>query len=176
MRRFLIAVLTLSALTQMAWAGPASAETRYLAYNASDRLTQALTRGITLEAERGLFGAISVRRIISTSNRGQADIRRGGPDQVRRVLPPGSKESAVYSIAPEGNGRALGRALCPGSEDAWMVLGRVRLARPLTVHAVGRWSDGTYRHCVRLSYDWRGEWAFPPSSSPADQSNAPVAR
>lgn len=176
MRRFLIAVLTLSVLTQVVWAGPAAAETRYLAYNASDRVTQALTRGITLEAERGLFGAISVRRIISTSNRGQADIRRGGPDAVRRALPAGSTESAVYSITPEGGGRALGRALCPGSEEAWMVLGRVRLARPLTVHAVGRWSDGTYRHCVQLSYDWRGEWAVPRSSGVADDPNAPVAR
>lgn len=176
MRSLLIAVLTLSALTQVVRAGPASAETRYLAYNASDRVTQALTRGVTLEAERGLFGAISVRRIISTSNRGQADIRRGGPDQVRRVLPAGSTETAVYSIAPEGGGRALGRALCPGSDEAWMVLGRVRLARPLTVHAVGRWSDGTYRHCVQLSYDWRGEWAFPPAGGAADDANAPVAR
>ncbi|HVL40967.1 MAG TPA: hypothetical protein VM348_02340 [Brevundimonas sp.] len=176
MRRFLIAVLTLSAFTQVVWAAPASAETRFLAYNASDRVTQALTRGITLEAERGLFGAISVRRIISTSNRGQADIRRGGPDEARRALPAGSKETAVYSIAPEGNGRALGRALCPGSDEAWLVLGRVRLARPLIVHAVGRWSDGTYRHCVQLSYDWRGEWAFPPSSAVGDDSSAPVAR
>jgi len=171
MRRFLIAVLTLSAI-----AGSAAAETRYLAYNASDRVTQALTRGITLEAERGLFGAISVRRIISTSNRGQADIRRGGPDQVRRALPAGSTEAAVYTIASEGNGRALGRALCPGSDEAWLVLGRVRLARPLTVHAVGLWSDGTYRHCVQLSYDWRGEWAFSPSGSAGDDASAPVAR
>jgi hypothetical protein len=57
-----------------------------------------------------------------------------------------------------------------------MVLGRVRLARPLTAHAVGRWPDGTYRHCVQLSYDWRGEWAVPPSSGVADDPNAPVAR
>jgi hypothetical protein len=171
MRRFLIAVLTLSSM-----AGPASAETRYLAYDASDRVTQALTRGITLEAERGLFGAISVRRIISTSNRGQADIRRGGPEDVRRALPAGSKETAIYSITPEGGGRALGRALCPGSDETWMVLGRVRLARPLTVHAVGRWADGTYRHCVRLSYDWRGEWSVPGSGGPADDPGAPVAR
>jgi len=171
MRRFLIPVLALTAV-----AGPAAAETRYLAYNASDRVTQALTRGITLEADRGLFGAISVRRIISTSSRGSAHIRRGGPDAVRRALPAGARETAVYAITPEGGGRALGRALCPGSDDAWMVLGRVRLARPLTVHAVGRWADGTYRHCVRLSYDWRGEWAAPPASGPADDPGPTVAR
>lgn len=163
MRPFLIALLAFFAV-----AGPAAAETRYLSYDASDRVTQAMTRGITLEAERGLFGAISVRRIISTSNRGSADIRRGGPDAVRQALPAGSPEYAVYTISPEGGGRGLSRALCPGAEQAWMVIGRVRLARPMIVHAVGRWSDGGYRHCVRLSYDWRGEWALPPVTGPDD--------
>ena len=171
MHRLLIAAIAFTAL-----AGPAAAETRYLAYNASDRVTQALTRGITLEADRGLFGAISVRRIISTANRGSAAIRRGGPDAVRSALPAGAVETAVYAIDPEDGGRGLSRALCPGAEEAWMVLGRVRLARPLTAHAVGRWSDGTFRHCVQLSYDWRGEWAMPPASTPDDGAGAPVAR
>lgn len=169
MRPFLTALLAFSAV-----AGPASAETRYLAYDASDRITQAMTRGITLEADRGLFGAISVRRIISTSNRGSADIRRGGPDAVRQALPAGSRETAVYTISPEGGGRGLSRALCPGSEEAWMVLGRVRLARPMTMHAVGRWPDGTFRHCVRLSYDWRGEWARPPVGGAGDAGPLPT--
>ena len=169
MRSFLIPLLAVSAV-----AGPAAAETRYLAYDASDRVTQALTRGITLEADRGLFGAISVRRIISTSNRGSADIRRGGPDAVRQALPAGSRETSVYTITPEGGGRGLSRALCPGAEEAWMVLGRVRLGRPMTVHAVGRWADGGYRHCVRLSYDWRGEWAMPPESGPDDDARLPA--
>ena len=169
MRRFLIACIAL-----VSAAGPAAAETRYLAYDASDRVTQALTRGVTLEADRGLFGAISVRRIISTSQRGSADIRRGGPDAVRRVLPAGAREAAVSAVSPEGDGRGLSRALCPGSEEAWLVLGRVRLGRPLTLHAVGRWSDGAYRHCVQLSYAWRGEWAMPPASAVSD--NAPVGR
>ena len=169
MRPFLIPLLAFTAV-----AGPAAAETRYLAYDASDRVTQAMTRGITLEADRGLFGAISVRRIISTSNRGSADIRRGGPDAVRQALPAGSRETAVYTITPEGGGRGLSRALCPGAEEAWMVLGRVRLGRPMTVHAVGRWSDGGYRHCVRLSYIWRGEWVLPPAAGPGDSPTAPA--
>ena len=171
MHRPLIAALVLSAI-----AGPVAAETRYLAYDASDRVTQALTRGVTLEADRGLFGAISVRRIISTSNRGAADIRRGGPDQVRRALPAGSSETSVYTISPEGDGRGLSRALCPGSDQTWLVSGRVRLGRPLTLHAVGRWTDGTYRHCVALSYNWRGEWAVPPSPGIEEDLSAPVAR
>lgn len=167
MRRLLTAALVLSAV-----AGPAAAETRYLAYDASNRITQALTRGVTLEADRGLFGAISVRRIISTSQRGSAEVRRGGPDAVRRALPDGAAEAIVYTISPEGDGRGLSRALCPGADAAWLVSGRVRLARPLTLQAVGRWADGTYRHCVTLSYDWRGEWATPPAATP--ENDAPV--
>lgn len=167
--RFLIALLTLSAI-----AGPAAAETRYLAYDASDRVTQALTRGVTLEGDRGLFGAITVRRIISTSSRGSADIRIGGPDGARRVLPAGSTETILYTVSPEGDGRGLSRALCPGADEAFLVLGRVRLGRPLTAQAVGRWSDGTFRHCVTLSYMWRGEWAVPPAAGPGD--DAPVGR
>jgi len=169
MRRILTTALALLAV-----AGPAAAETRYLAYDAADRVTQALTRGVTLEADRGLFGAISVRRIISTSQRGSADIRRGGPDAVRRALPAGSRETSVYTVAPEGDGRGLSRALCPGSEEVWLVLGRVRLGRPLILHAVGRWSDGAYRHCVQLSYDWRGEWSMPPEPTVGDDAGAPV--
>lgn len=171
MHRFLIALAAFTAV-----AGPAAAEIRYLAFDASDRVTQALTRGITLEANRGLLGAISVRRIISTTARGSADIRRGGPDQVRRALPEGSREAAVYTIKPEGDGRGLSRALCPGADETWLVLGRVRLARPLTVHAVGRWTDGTYRHCVALSYNWRGEWAMPPAGGASEDPAAPVGR
>jgi hypothetical protein len=167
MRRILTAALALSFV-----AGPAAAEIRYLAYDASDRITQALTRGVTLEADRGLFGAISVRKIISTSNRGSAEVRRGGPDAVRRALPEGAAETAVYTISPEGDGRGLSRALCPGADEAWLVSGRVRLGRPLTLQAVGRWPDGAYRHCVTLSYTWRGEWASP--AAPAAGEDAPL--
>lgn len=169
MRRILTAALALSFA-----AGPAAAEIRYLAYDASDRITQALTRGVTLEADRGLFGAISVRKIISTSNRGSAEVRRGGPDAVRRALPEGAAETAVYTISPEGDGRGLTRALCPGADEAWLVSGRVRLGRPLTLQAVGRWPDGAYRHCVTLSYTWRGEWASP--AAPTASDDAAVGR
>jgi len=153
-------------------AGPAAAgETRYLAYDAADRITQALTRGVTLEVERGLFGAISVRRLISTTQRGSAEIRRGGPDRVRQALPEGVVAPNIYGIAPEGDGRGLSRALCPGADETWLAVGRVRLARPLEIHAVGRWADGTLRHCVQLAYNWRGEWSMPPSGP---SLNAPV--
>ena len=156
----------------VAAASPARAETRYLAYDAADRVTRALTNGVTLEAERGLLGGMSLRSLSSTTQRGSARLEAGGPDQVRRALPEGAMESAVYRIVPEGDGRGLTRALCPGADEAWLVAGRIRLARPLTVQAVGRWADGRFRPCVTLSYDWRGEWATPPRRGAGDTPDA----
>ncbi|WP_156796087.1 hypothetical protein [Brevundimonas subvibrioides] len=157
----LMAVLTLLAL-----ATPAAADTRYLSFNPADRITTALTRGVTLEVERGLFGAVSVRRIISTSARGAATINKGGPDGAKSVLPDGATQATVYSIDTEGDGRGLARALCPGADETFLVLGRVQAGRPMAMQATGRWPDGHFRHCVTLSYDYRGEWSLPPRTPP----------
>lgn len=170
--RLVLPTVAVAALAASAQA--AQAETRYLAFDASDRITQALTRGVTLEVERGLFGAMRVERLISTSSRGSADMTRGGPAEVLRALPAGAEERTAYTIKPEGDGRGLSRALCPGAEEAWLVVGRVRLARPLTMQAVGRWADGVYRPCVALSYNWRGEWTLPPRTTvPGDPPPPP---
>lgn len=157
------------------WApSPAAADTRFLAYDAADRITTALTRGVTLEVERGLFGAVSVRRIISTTARGSAGVERGGPDQARRALPEGADETTIYTLPIDGDGRPLARALCPGADQTFLVLGRVRAVRPLTMHAVGRWPDGQFRHCVQLSYTYRGEWALPPRSGVTGADSLPT--
>lgn len=159
----------MSALVLASAAAPAHADTRFLAYDAADRITQAMTRGLTLEVERGLFGVVRLNGLYSTTSRGSARLERGGPDGVRRALAPGASESDVYAISQEGDGRGLSRALCPGAESAWLVAGRVRAARPLTLHAVGRWADGTFRPCVTLSYTWRGEWATAPTTGPSGE-------
>lgn len=156
----------------MAVAGSAAADVRFFAYDASDRTTQSLTRGITLEVERGLFGATRVRGLFSTSNRGSAQFRPASPSGVQDVVPAEGRGGSIYSIVQEGDGRALGRALCPGSDEAWLVVGRVRSGHPLTIHAVGHWPDGVKRHCVALTYRYRGEWARLPnalSDMPSDR-------
>lgn len=145
----------------VALATPAAAETRYYSFDPADRLTRSLTNGLTFQVDRGLFGGIRVQRLYSTTAQGSAELRPGGPDGVRRALPAGSTETSVYAITPEGDGRGLTRALCPGSDEAWLVFGRLRPARPLSARAVGRWTDGTFRHCAALSYNFRGEWALP---------------
>lgn len=168
-RHILISALVAASAT----AGAAAADTRFLAFDARDRTTQALTRGVTLEVERGLFGAVAVRNLFSSTSRGSARFERGGPDAVRRALLAGASESGVYSIVQEGDGRGLARALCPGADESWVVIGRVKAGRPMTMQAVGRWSDGQYRHCVQLNYDYRGEWATQQGAGPA--RDAPLA-
>lgn len=167
-RHILLPVL----LVASALAGSAVADTRFLAFDARDRTTQALTRGVTLEVARGLFGATEVRNLFSSTSRGSARFSQGGPDAVRRVLPAGASDGGIYEIVLEGDGRGLARALCPGSDAAWMVIGRVRAGRPMSMQAVGRWSDGGYRHCVQLNYDYRGEWATQQGAGPARDTPA----
>ncbi|MNE25296.1 hypothetical protein D3C80_1186200 [compost metagenome] len=166
-------ILPLILVAVSAAAGSAAADTRFLAFDARDRTTQALTRGVTLEVERGLFGAVAVRHLFSSTSRGSARFERGGPDAVRRALPTGASESGVYAVVQEGDGRGLARALCPSADETWLVIGRVKAGRPMTMHAVGRWSDGQYRHCVQLNYDYRGEWATQQGAGPA--KDAPLA-
>lgn len=171
------AVLAPALLVAILGAAPAQADTRFLAYDASDRVTQALTRGLTLEVERGLFGSIRVQRLFSTTSRGSAEIVRGGPNEVLSALPREAGERTIYAIQTQGDGRGLARALCPSADEAWLVVGRVRAGRPLTMQAVGRWPDGQMRHCVGLSYTYRGEWALPPASGgPADTSRPGFTR
>ncbi len=154
----------LAALMSLIAAGPALADVRLWAFDAADRVTRALTQGLTFEVRRGLFGAVSVEKIYATTSRGSAEVRWGGPPETLKVLPAGATERDVYEIVSQGEGRGLVRALCPSADAAWLVMGRVRAGRPLTMHAVGRWQDGVYRHCVALSYRFRGEWAAPPEN------------
>ncbi|MFC0633890.1 hypothetical protein [Brevundimonas balnearis] len=148
----------------LAAATPASAETRFFSYDPADRLTRALTGGLTFQVDLGLFGRTTLRRIYSTSRTGYADVRSGGPAEVRRTLGPEAAETSVYAIRPEGQGRPLGRALCPGSDEAWLVFAPIRAARPVTARAVGRWSDGRFRECAQLSWTFRGEWSALPAA------------
>jgi hypothetical protein len=179
-----LAVPVLAVLVLAAVAAPMPAQAqmpppvRFYAYDPDDALTQGLTRGITLQVEPRFLGGLRVQRLFSTTSRGSAGLEGGGPSELMAVLPAGSTETNIYRVLPEGDGRALANALCPGSTDAWIVTGRVRLVRPLVVHAVGRWADGRYRHCARLSYQFRGEWAAPPRTTgePIPTAGTPLTR
>ena len=146
----------------------AYADVRFYAFDAADRMTQSLTRGITLEVQRGLFGATRLNGLFSTTSRGSARFVGGGPSQVLSVLPQGANETQIYSMSAEGDGPALGRALCPGATQTWLVGGRIRSGHGTNLQAVGIWHDGKYRLCASLSYRYRGEWAQPTEPSVAN--------
>ena len=122
-----------------------------------------MSRGVTLQVERGWFGATRVERLYSTAGEGSAALDRGGlsDGELRGALPAGATESNVYRIEPEGAGAALGRVLCPGAQEVFLVVGRVRPLRTLTMHAIGRGAAGTALHCATLEYTYRGEWSQP---------------
>jgi len=166
-----------AALIALSVATPAAAENRYYAYDPADRLTRSLTGGLTFEVERGLFGGQRIVRLYTTAAGGSTPLQVGGPDAVRRSLPEGAEENAVYAIPVEGDGRGLIRALCPGADEAWLVFGRLRPARPLTAHAVGRWIDGTFRSCASLNWSFRGEWSrLPPGTASGSDVTAVPTR
>lgn len=157
MRRLLLASLPLIAL-----AGPARADDRFFAYDPANDAARLMTRGITLQAERTLFGSVRAERLYATVGAGSASLESdslpGGPGA---VLPDGADESNVYRILPEGNGAALSRVLCPGATTVWLVMGRIRPVRDLTVHAVGQGASGQVLLCRTMEYRYRGEWTAP---------------
>lgn len=154
-----------AAALMLGTASTANADVRFYAFDAGDRTTQSLTRGITLEVERGLFGATRLKALYSTTSRGSARFVSGGPSEVLQVLPQGARENQIYGFETEGDGPALGRALCPGASQTWLVGGRIRSGQGTALQTVGVWPDGKYRLCASLSYRYRGEWAQPPGPS-----------
>ena len=171
MRRILLLALPLIALSPIFWAAPARADERYFAYDPANDAARLMTRGITLQAERGLFGGTRVERLFATAGAGSAGLDRDEvPGGLRDVLPDGAEESNAYLIEQEGTGRALARVLCPNADQVWLVMGRVRPVRDLTIHAVGQTLSGSIVLCRTMEYRYRGEWA-----RPEDQPQTPGA-
>lgn len=166
--------LLLAALPLIALAAPAQAEERLFAYDPANDAARLMTRGITLQVERGLFGAVRAERLFSTVGAGSADLDRDSlPGGTGAVLPPDAGESNVYRIHPEGTGAALGRVLCPGASTVWLVMGRVRPVRDLTIHAVGQGATGQVLLCRTMEYRYRGEWTAPAESASGLPSGPP---
>jgi hypothetical protein len=169
MRRLLLASLPLIAL-----AGPAQAEDRFFAYDPANDAARLMTRGITLRAERSLFGSVRAERLFSTVGAGSAGLDPDSlPGGTRGVLPDGADESNVYRIDAEGTGAALARVLCPGATTVWLVMGRIRPVRDLTVHAVGQGTAGQVLLCQTMEYRYRGEWAVPSEGRPIQPGPPP---
>lgn len=154
------AALGLSACASLA--DPPGAGTRFYAYDPASPLSRHMTRGVTLEVERGLLGGARVVRFYATAATGSAALDHDAASgAVRAALPAGASESNAYLIQAEGQGGALARALCPAATRTWLVMGRVRPGEDLRMHAVGETADGGARLCASLDYTYRGEFARP---------------
>ncbi|MDO1559154.1 hypothetical protein Q0812_06895 [Brevundimonas sp. 2R-24] len=163
----------ISLLAALAAPAAARADTRLHAYDPDNDLARRLTQGITLEARKGLIGPWRLERLFSTRGRASAGLEPVSEDRVLRALPEGADETNVYRIDPEGDGAALGRALCPGADRVWLVAGRIRAVRDMTLHAVGQVRDADPVLCATLEYRWRGEWRTPRQAvDPARQPGA----
>ena len=157
---------------------PQAGGTHFYAFDPASELSRRLTRGVTLEVERGLLGGARVVRFYSTTATGSAPLERGGLSDAQRraALPEGAEEANAYAILPEDDGPALTRALCPGSDRAWLVVGRVRPLRDLRMHAVGQVRDAAPVLCATLDYRYRGEFARPVREAVGGEELPPAGR
>ena len=159
-------------------AGAADAGKRIYSYDSATPITRQMTEsGLTFVFEKTLMGT-RVIGLIETHDIGAADVRPASPGDVGpgglAVLGPDAHEHDVYEIVHAKDGMALIRALCPGSDRAWLVFGPIRADRDLRVDAVSRDPEsGKPRLCVALDYNFHGQWALPPPDLPQPSREDP---
>jgi hypothetical protein len=153
-------------------AGPAWAVKRIYSYDSANRLTEQMTEtGLTFVFDRTLMST-RVKEIIETNDVGHADVRPVGqsvlgPGGLAALIGSGARERDLYEILPDGDGRALISALCPGADRAWLAFGPLRVDQPLRVHALGHDpATGQSRKCITLDYSYHGQWALAPPDVP----------
>jgi len=127
--------------------------------------------GLSFRFEKGLLGAVRIRRIIQTGERGSAGVRPAaesalGAGGLKAALGGSRPVGELYEIEPQGDGRAFVQAICPGADRAWLVIGPIERFRDLTVQALGRPAGGPARHCVDLAFTFHSDWRLPPDREP----------
>lgn len=160
------------AALMLAPAGPAAATQLIYSYDSASPITLKMTEnGVTFVLDKGLMHT-RVLKIIETQDVGSAELKpapesdlgRGG---LRAVLGPDARERDLYEILPKEDGKALSRALCHGSDRAWLAFGLIKEGRDLKVRAIDRDpATGQARLCLTLDYAFHGEWSLPPAMLP----------
>jgi hypothetical protein len=176
-----------AAIALMALAGPVAAGTHVYSYDSATPVTRKMTEnGLTFIFNKSLISQ-RVIRLVETHDVGQADLKPAsehelGPGGLTALIGPNAHERDLYEIVQKGDGVALVRALCRGSDRAWLAFGRLRMGEDLRVQAMGHDpATGKTRLCMTLDYSFHGEWALPPVELPQpDRSdpfnNAPTNR
>jgi hypothetical protein len=148
-------------------AGPAGAAVRFFSYDPTNDLTRKVAGDLTFEFKQRLIFT-TVLNIRSTEGEASADLKPAdehvlGPGGLNRLIGANAQERDLYEVAPDGQGRELIRAFCPGSTRAWLAFSRLVEARPLRIRVIGdNPAGGPARLCETLDFEYRGEWMLPP--------------
>jgi hypothetical protein len=157
---------------------PAGASEQYIyTYDPASPPARRLTdTGLSFQFERGLLGAVRVQRIIQTGDIGAADLKpaseaalgRGG---LKAALGNARPAGALYEILPRDEGKSFVHAVCPGADQAWLLIGRIDRFQNLAMQAVGRSATDAGAHlCSSMAFTFRSDLRLP------DQDTVPPAR
>ena len=153
-------------------AGPAAAAKHVYSYDSATPLTRKMTEnGLTFVFDKGLMTQ-KVLSLIETHDVGQAELKPAserdlGPGGLTALIGREARERDLYEITSKGDGVALRRALCRGSDRAWLAFGKLKVGEDLRVRALGHDPvTGATRLCLTLDYNFHGEWALPPIDLP----------
>lgn len=155
-----------------ALAAPAWADLQIYSYEAASPEARALApTGLSFAFERHLFGGLDIREVIQTGERGSANVRPQsdgalGPDGLKAALGGRRPAGRIYAIADGRDGAAFVRAVCPGDDKAWLVIGPLKRFEPLKVQAVGRTGPGPAHLCATLEFGFRNDWVMPQRAPP----------
>ena len=161
-----------AAVVASAAAGQAAAAKHIYSYDSATPVTRKMTEnGLTFVFDKFLMTQ-KVLKLIETHDVGQADLRPAsehdlGPGGLTPLIGRDAQERDLYEITPKGDGVALRRALCRGSDRAWLAFGKLRLGQDLRIQALGHDPiTGATRLCMTLDYTFHGEWKLPPIDLP----------
>lgn len=162
------ALPVLAGLAALALAAPAEAAQVIYSYDSLTPLTARMTEtGVTFVLDKSLL-RIKVLKMMETEDIGEADLKPASESELGHgglsaLIGRDGRERDLYAITPAADGKALSRALCRGSDRAWLAFGPIKQGRDLTVRAIGHDpKTGQAWLCETLSYGFHGEWDLPP--------------
>ncbi len=167
--------LGLAALALALSATAAQARRHVFSYDPADAATRQSAGPVTLDIETNLLGGVTVLDVRSTVAEANADLKRADPrvlggGGLKRLTGSRSGWGEFYAIEPAEQGAQLIDALCPGSERAWIEMGRPSFGHALRMAVIGKPKDGgPPRLCQQLAYAFHGEWKVPDSGPKIDE-------
>jgi hypothetical protein len=142
-------------------------------YDPVSPAAKALTStGLSFEFEQGFLGGVRVERVVQTGDRGSAELKpaseaalgRGG---LKAALGETRPVGPLYEILPKDAGESFVHAVCPGSDQAWLLIGRLDRFKDLELQAVGRRAGEAGAHaCSSLAFSFRSDWRMPDQEVP----------